>query len=76
MNSTAGRRGARTYPEYRYTVGLTARSRWSNDWVLHVNTPSGGINFDEFVYFPNGSYPDRDRGGWYERIGRWAYYHE
>lgn len=35
-----------------------------------------GINFDVFVYWPEGNYPDSMYGGWVERIGHWAYMHE
>jgi hypothetical protein len=34
------------------------------------------VNFDEFLYHPSGVYPKDGGGNWYERIGKWAYYHE
>jgi hypothetical protein len=43
---------------------------------LVVFTPSGAINFDQFMYFPNRNYPEQGFGGWIERIGDWAYVHE
>lgn len=66
--------GMGAYPEYRYLVNTT---NWDgNPWVLTVFTPSGGINFDQFIYFPLTNYPPRGYGGWLERVGDWAYVHE
>lgn len=51
--------------------------RWDdNPWVLYVYTPSGGINFDKFLYFPLQNYPSNGYGGVLRRIGDWAYVHE
>jgi len=47
-----------------------------NHWVLHASVATGFINFDSFMYFPNGDYPDEGYGGWIERIRGWAYVHE
>ena len=61
---------------------LTGLGGWStpgpdgNPWVLYASVPSGVINFDEFLFLPNQNYPERDYGGRFQRLGRWAYYHE
>lgn len=70
------RTGIGAYPEYRYVVGEEAQRFNTNPWVLYVSTPSGGISFDKFLYFPLQNYPERGYGGWLERIGDWAYVHE
>lgn len=64
-------------PPLELVIGSEAKRVYhGNDWVLRASVPSGGINFDQFMFFPNGAYPDRDYGGLIERIGRWAYVHE
>ena len=45
-------------------------------YELAIHCPSGGINFDVFVYWPEQGYPDHMYGGWVERIGDWGYVHE
>jgi hypothetical protein len=49
------------------------RNYYGNDWVLTADVSTGLLNWDEFIYLPNQRYPDRVS---FERIGRWAYYHE
>ena len=66
--------GMRAYPEYRYSTAST--NFHGNPWVLWVYTPSGGINFDQFMYFPLTNYPRTGYGGWLERVEDWAYVHE
>lgn len=68
--------GIMAYSEYRYETGEVAKRYEGNPWILRVSTPSGGINFDEFLYFPLQNYPDRGHCGSFERIGDWAYLHE
>ena len=69
--------GMGAYPNYKYIVGEESRKRWDNNpWVLYIDTPSGGINWDMFMYFPNQNYPKRGYGGDLEQIGYWAYVHE
>ena len=69
--------GMMAYPEYRYHTGDEAKEQYAdNPWALSVSTPSGGINFDMMLYFPNQIYPEHGYGGWLERIGDWAYVHE
>jgi len=70
------RTGMGAYPDYRYVVGEEAQRFGSNPWALYVSTPSGGISFDKFLYFPSQNYPDKGFGGRLERIGDWAYVHE
>ncbi len=65
------------YPEFRYHTGIEAKDRFANNaWALSVATPSGGINWDMMLYFPDQNYPDRGYGGSLERVGDWAYVHE
>lgn len=66
--------GMGAYPKYRYSTAPT--NFHGNPWVLTVFTPSGGINFDQFMYFPLTNYPKTGYGGWLERVGDWAYVHE
>jgi len=66
--------GVRAYPEYDYSTA--SKNFDGNPWVLTVSTPSGGINFDQFMYFPLTNYPEQGYGGWLERVGDWAYVHE
>lgn len=66
----------RAYPKFEYVAGEKAKSYGDNPWVLYVFTPSGGINFDQFMYFPKQNYPKHGYGGWLERVGEWAYVHE
>lgn len=66
--------GMAAYPEYRYSTPATNYD--GNPWVITVFTPSGGINFDQFMYFPRTNYPKLGYGGWVERVGDWAYVHE
>jgi hypothetical protein len=69
--------GMMAYPEYEYHTGVDARREYAgNPWALSVSTPSGGINFDTILYFPNQNYPKHGYGGWLEPIGDWAYVHE
>lgn len=66
--------GMGAYPDYEYRTGTN--SWYGNPYVLSIDTPAGGINWDMFVYFPGQNYPERDFGGMLERIGSWAYVHE
>jgi hypothetical protein len=69
--------GMMAYPEYRYCAGEKAKKYYAdNPWALTVSTPSGGINFDMMLYFPEQNYPERGYGGSLERLGGWAYVHE
>jgi len=66
--------GMQAYPEYRYSAPAT--NHHDNPWVITIFTPSVGINFDQFMYFPLTNYPETGYGGWLERVGDWAYVHE
>jgi hypothetical protein len=64
-------------PDLEIITGDDARKGYyGNEWVLHAVVPSGIINWDRFLYFPNQLYPEDGYGGWLERIERWAYVHE
>jgi hypothetical protein len=45
-------------------------------FFLSNSTPSGGINFDSFLYLPLQNWPERGYGGVLQRIDDWAYVHE
>lgn len=69
--------GIAAYPKFEYeATPNTPQSHFGNAWVLWVETPSGGINWDIFLYLPNQRYPRHGYGGDLERVGRWAYVHE
>lgn len=70
------RTGMMAYPDYRYHAGTNAHRYENNPWVLVVPTPSGGINFDQFMYFPLQNYPARGYGGSLVRIRDWVYVRE
>ncbi|MCK5942861.1 MAG: hypothetical protein KAI24_12870 [Planctomycetes bacterium] len=64
-------------PPLTIVTGDEARRVYGgNDWVLRAPVPIGLLNWDEWLYFPNGAYPARGYGGWLERVGAWAYVHE
>lgn len=67
--------GMGAYPDYEYTGGCGAACH-DNPWMIEVSTPSGGINFDRFFYFPKQNYPKEGYGGVLEKIEDWAYVHE
>lgn len=64
------------FPDGLPPLEIVAPGRAGNRWMLRASVPSGMINFDEFVYWPDQDYPERDRGGRFQRLGSWAYYHE
>ncbi|MCC7145739.1 MAG: hypothetical protein IT443_04780 [Phycisphaeraceae bacterium] len=74
--------GMAAYPDYVYVPrGLSdgfEGEPWpeGNTWILLVHTPSGGINFDMFLYFPAQNYPKQAYGSWLEHVEDWAYAHE
>lgn len=70
------RTGMMAYPDYHYFVGKDAQHYDKNPWALVIFTPSGGINFDQFMYFPLQNYPESGYGGTLVRIRDWAYVHE
>ena len=75
--STVPKTGMAAYPEYELVVAEDARRQFDgNPWALLVRTPSGGINWDIFIYYPRQNYPSRGHGGWIERVGTWGYVHE
>jgi hypothetical protein len=60
------------YTNYNYYVGERARCFFSNPWIIEMHV-GHGMDFDQFYYFPLQNYP---KGGPYEKIGKWAYFHE
>ena len=70
------RTGMMAYPDYQYHLGPDAHRSEGNPWALSVFTPSGGINFDQFLYLPLQNYPKMGYGGSLQRIRDWGYVHE
>jgi hypothetical protein len=64
------------YPDYELVTDEWVEKETGNGWLLNVDTPSGLINWDVFLYYPNQQYPRRGYGGVLERVGDWAYVHE
>lgn len=67
--------GMGAYPNYQYEL-TTKANQHGNPWIITIFTPLGGINFDQFMYWPLTNYPTYGYGGWIERVGDWAYVHE
>lgn len=53
------------------------QSKRSQAAGYELSVPCGsGMNWDVFVYWPSGDYPEFMYGGGVERMGGWAYVHE
>jgi len=64
-------------PDFKYLPGDQATSRYhGNPWVLMLETPTGPLRWDRFLYYPLQNYPSLGHGGWIEKVGEWAYVHE
>ena len=64
-------------PRFKYIPGDYAKSRYhGNPWVLMLETPTGPLRWDRFIYYPLQNYPSLGHGGWIEKVGEWAYVHE
>lgn len=64
-------------PDFEYLSGDRARERYhGNPWVLMLETPTGPLRWDRFLYYPLQNYPPLSYGGWLEAVGEWAYVHE
>ena len=63
--------GMGAYPEYKYLIPGAA----NNPWAIVVHTPTGPMDFDQFLYLPNGNYEENGVGV-PKRLGAWAYIHE
>jgi hypothetical protein len=69
--------GLAAFPAFDYVVGPDASNQYhGNPWVVRVSTPSGGINWDQLIYYPRQNYPRIGHGGYLEPIQDWAYVHE
>jgi len=64
--------GMKNYPSYEYRTGDAARLHHGNPWVIWMGV-GYGMGFDEFVYYPLQNYPEHSG---FERLGKWAYFHE
>lgn len=64
------------YPEFTYLKDHNDLEIKRGEYELRINCPSGGINFDRFIYWPSEKYPNRIQGKPVERIRGWAYVHE
>ncbi len=64
-------------PDFEYVPGDLASDRYhGNPWVLVLETPTGSFRWDQFLYYPLQNYPSLGHGGWFEKMGGWAYVHE
>lgn len=64
-------------PEFEYLPGELASERFhGNPWVLILETPTGPLKWDRFLYYPLQNYPPLANGGWFEAVGPWGYLHE
>jgi hypothetical protein len=63
-------------PFHYYSDAHTPTQYHGNSWVLSLDTGSGFLNWDQFLYYPQQNYPATGHGGWLRRIEEWAYVHE
>lgn len=68
--------GMGAYPDYEFVTSKDGEATEGNDWILRVDCPLGFLNWDQFLYFPNGNYPEFGYGGYLVPVGDWAYVHE
>ncbi len=64
------------FPEFTYAKDRNDLEIKPNQYELRIDCPSGGINFDRFIYWPGEKYPSRIQGKPVECIRGWAYMHE
>lgn len=64
-------------PAFEYIPGRYATERYhGNPWVLLLETPTGPLRWDRFLYYPLQNYPSLGHGGWLEKVADWAYVHD
>ena len=64
-------------PDFEYYPGSIAIDRYhGNPWILRWEAPTGPLRWDQFLYYPMQNYPPLGHGGWFEKVGEWAYVHE
>jgi hypothetical protein len=68
--------GLIAYPRFDYWKDRHDQEVAPGEYELRIFCPSGGINFDRFIYWPSQNYPPRIQGNGISRIGAWAYMHE
>lgn len=66
--------GMAGYPTFKYVLPCAQNDVRS--YELRVDTPQGALDWDCFVYWPEGNYPAEMYGGSVDRIGDWAYVNE
>lgn len=66
---------APTKQPYNYYQHHPHADDYGNSYTLRI-TAGGFMQFDDFLYHPSGAYPSDQGGNWYERMGKWSYYHE
>lgn len=62
--------GMCAYPGYEYRKSKEISE--TGGYELFISTSIGAINWDEFIYRPSGEYKEAS----FQRVGKWAYYHE
>ncbi|MEM9381994.1 MAG: hypothetical protein AAGB93_18710 [Planctomycetota bacterium] len=73
-----------TYPRFEFEPSDLRGAPYSDEaalpptWSLRVDCARGVLNWDVFLYYPDGRYEGVGRrwGGWHEEIRGWAYVHE
>jgi hypothetical protein len=70
--------GLRGCPGFEYEVldDSVSYAAEAGGWELRVPCGGGMLNWDTYLYWPTGRYPERTHGGWVERLDTWAYVHE
>lgn len=63
--------GVGSAPYFGYNVGSPDND--GNPWYLYLEVGTGVLNWDRLLYYPLQNYP---KGGSYEPIADWAYFHE
>jgi len=65
------RTGLAGYPDFEYSKGDD-----KTPYMIHVSTSLGLMNWDEFIYRPNGGYEKQYGTECIEPVGKWVYFHE
>jgi hypothetical protein len=64
--------GLGAYPPVLYETGAGGADVFGNRWMLRLEA-FHGTGWDQFIFLPNGRYPESGFGGSIQRVGEWAY---